>query len=196
MMASIPGYNKGASDVAPSPISDEEFKQLKQTVLLTDEDERFLQMAGEVLDDQIEHVLDVWYNFVASHPHLVHYFSGADGQPNADYLARVRARFGQWIRDTCSARYDREWLNYQQEIALRHTPVKKNRTDRVSSVAKHVPLRYIVAFVVPITVTIRPFLAKKGHSSQDVEGMYNAWFKSVTLQVSLWSEPFTKVGLF
>ena len=40
-------------------------------MLCGDEDERYLRMAGEVLGDQVESVLDVWYGFVASHPHLV-----------------------------------------------------------------------------------------------------------------------------
>jgi hypothetical protein len=37
----------------------EDLDLLKQTVLFTGEDERYLRMAGEVLEDQIEDVLDV-----------------------------------------------------------------------------------------------------------------------------------------
>ena len=194
-MSVIPGYTKGTGAVARSPISDEEFEQLKQTVLWGDEDDRHLRAAGEVLEDQIEDVLDVWYGFVASHPHLARSFGGADGRLHPGYLAAVRGRFGQWIRDTCSARYDRGWLDYQEEIALRHTPAKKNRTDGVPSADTHVPFRYLVAFIVPISATIRPFLANKGHGGDDLEKMYSAWFKSVTLQVALWSRPYTKEGL-
>jgi hypothetical protein len=153
-------------------------------------------MAGEVLGDQVEDVLDVWYGFVASHPHLVYYFSDPGGKPNADYLTAVRARFGQWIRDTCAAGYDRAWLDYQQEIALRHTRAKKNQTDGVRSAADHIALRYIIAFIYPITATIRPFLAKKGHSDDEVEKMHQAWFKAVVLHVTLWSLPYVKQGDF
>jgi len=39
---------------------------LKQTVLFMDEDERYLRLAGEVLKDQIDAVLDLWYGFVAA----------------------------------------------------------------------------------------------------------------------------------
>jgi hypothetical protein len=60
-------------------------------------------------------------------------------------------------------------LDYQQEIALRHTRAKKNRTDNVDAVADHVPLRYLIAFIYPITATIKPFLAKKGHAEEEVE---------------------------
>lgn len=193
---SIPGYTLGTPAVTPSPLSDADFALLKQTVLLGDDDLRQLQLAGEILSDQIEDVLDVWYGFVGGHGHLVHYFSGADGSPNMDYLAGVRARFGQWIRDTCAARYDRAWLDYQHEIGMRHTAAKKNKTDGVSSAASVIHLRYLIAFIVPITATIKPFLAKKGHSAEQVDAMHAAWFKSVTLQVTLWSQPYVAASSF
>jgi len=192
----IPGYTLGTSNVARSPLSDEDFALLKQTVLLGEDDVRSLRLAGEVLDDQIEAVLDVWYGFVGSHPHLVYYFSGADGKPNMDYLGGVRRRFGQWIRDTCAANYDRAWLDYQYEIGLRHTSAKKGKTDGVASAAQSINLRYLIAFIVPITATIKPFLAKKGHSAAEVEAMYTAWFKSITLQITLWSEPYVAPSTF
>jgi len=192
----IPGYTYGTSVAAKSPLSEQDFDLLKQSVLFTDEDVRYLRLAGEALQDQIEEVLDVWYGFVAAHPHLVHYFSGADGKPNPEYLAAVRKRFGQWIRDTCAANYDRAWLGYQQEIGLRHTRAKKNQTDNVRSAAHHIHLRYLIAFIYPITATIRPFLAKKGHSAEEIEKMHQAWFKSVVLQVALWNVPYAKEGAF
>ena len=191
----IAGYNYGALDVARSPISVEELDLLKQTVLFTEEDEQYLRMAGEVLHDQIDDVLDLWYGFVGAHPHLVYYFQAPDGQPIGAYLERVRARFGQWILDTCNRPYDRDWLDYQMEIALRHHRVKKNRTDNVQSVPI-IPLRYIGAFIYPITATIKDFLAKKGHSVEAVEKMHQAWFKSVVLQVVLWSYPYVREGDF
>jgi hypothetical protein len=190
---SIPGYTYGTPSVAWSPLSTEDFQRLKQTVLFTEEDEKYLRMAGEVLADQINDVLDLWYGFVGSHPHLIYYFSGADGQPITEYLAAVRKRFGQWILDTCNRPYDQDWLNYQHEIGLRHHRTKKNQTDRVQSIP-HIPFRYLVAFIYPITATIKPFLAKKGHSPEDVERMHQAWFKSIVLQVALWCYPYIKDG--
>lgn len=192
----ISGYSYGQPDVARSPISDLEFAQLKQAVLFTDGDTRALRTAGEVLGDQIEDVLDVWYGFVGGHPHLAHYFGDEHGTPNPAYMGAVRQRFGQWIRDTCSATYDRKWLDYQQEIAARHTPAGKNKTDGVRSSSSLVPLRYIIAFIYPITATVHPFLAARGHSTEDVERMHQAWTKSVTMQIALWSEPFAKPGQF
>jgi Protoglobin len=185
----IAGYMYGMPEVAQSPVSTDELDLLKRSVLFGAEDERYLRMAGEVLRDQVEDVLDVWYGFVASHDHLVHYFAGSSGQPDAEYLARVRARFGQWIRDLCGRPWDQEWLDYQEEIALRHTRGKKNQTDGAQA-PDYVPLRYLVAFVYPITATVREFLAKRGHGPEEVEKMHQAWFKAVTLSVALWSRPF------
>jgi Protoglobin len=185
----IAGYSYGVPEVGRSPVTLEDLALLKQSVLFGAEDERYLRMAGDVLRDQVDDVLDVWYGFVASHDHLVQYFSGSDGQPDAEYLTRVRARFGQWVRDLCERPWDQTWLDYQEEIGLRHTRAKKNQTDGAHA-TDYVPLRYLVAFVYPITATVREFLAKRGDSAEDVENMHQAWFKAVTLTVALWSRPY------
>ncbi|RKS79809.1 protoglobin [Actinomadura pelletieri DSM 43383] len=182
------GYTYGSTP--PSPVSLEELAKLEASVLFTAEDREALRMAGDVLESQVEDVLDVWYGFVAAHPHLAAYFSTPDGTLLEDYLTRVRGRFGQWILDTCRRPHDQEWLSYAHEISLRHTYEKKNQTDDAPSVP-HIPLRYMVAFIYPITATMRPFLAKKGHGEADVERMHQAWFKSVTLQVILWLRPYS-----
>lgn len=188
--SSAPGYALGSPALEPSPMTDAEFALLKQTVLLGDDDIKHLRLAGDVLRDQVDSVLDVWYGFVGSQPHLVAYFSGADGNPSAKYLAAVRRRFGQWIHDTCAANYDRRWLDYQYEIGLRHTRLKKNRTDDVRSTSDAIHLRYVIAFVVPLTLTIRPFLEGKGHGPEVVERMQQAWFKALTLTAALWAQPY------
>ena len=191
---SIPGYTYG--QVPASPVSTQDLELLKKTLLWTEEDDRYLALAGEVLKDQVEEILDLWYGYVGSHPHLVYYFTDpATGQPIADYLARVRTRFGQWILDLCNRPKDATWLAYQHEIGLRHHSTKKNQTDNVKSVSI-VPFRYMVAFIYPITATIRPFLAKKGHSAEEVDKMHQAWFKAVVLTVLLWCYPYVKDGQF
>jgi hypothetical protein len=70
--------------------------------------------------------------------------------------------------------------------------VKKNKTDDVDSVDS-IPLRHVVAFtgVINDAKIIKPFLASKGHSAEEVDQMYQAWCKSVLLQVALWTEPYT-----
>lgn len=194
-MNHIPGYTYGTTAVSPSPVSLAEFDKLKATVLFNDDDAHYLQMAGEVLADQVEDILDLWYGFVGSHPHLLYYFTDGAGSVLPDYLAAVRQRFGQWIRDLCQRPYDQTWLDYQHEIALRHASARKNQTDHVASVPL-IHYRYLVAFIYPITATIRPFLAAKGHSADEVEKMHQAWFKAVVLSVTLWSKPYIIEGEF
>lgn len=189
----VPGYDYGDAGLPRSAVTLDDLDRLKAAVLFGPADEAALAEAGRVLEDQVEDVLDTWYGFVGSHPHLLAYFSTPEGEPIPEYLTRVRSRFGRWILDTCSRPYDQAWLDYQQEIALRHTPVRKNRTDHAPSVPE-VPLRYLVAFIYPITATLRPFLAAKGHDSERVEEMHQAWFKSVTLQIALWSQPYAGAG--
>lgn len=188
-MAVLAGYSYGAADVARSPVTDADLEELRASVLFGPDDERALRRAGDVLEDQVEDVLDVWYGFVASTPHLVAHFSTPAGEAIGSYLERVRGRFGAWILDTCRRTYDRDWLDQQEEIALRHTAAKKNRTDEADSTPL-IPLRHMIAFVYPITATMRPFLATKGDPPEQVEAMHQAWFKAVTLQVALWSRPY------
>jgi hypothetical protein len=186
----IPGYTYGS--VPPSPVTRADLDLLLDTLLWTDDDKAALRLAGEVLADQIDDVLDLWYGYVGSKPHLVASFAGRDGQPDANYLAAVRARFGQWIRDLTTREFDETWLAYQEEIGRRHHESAKGRTDGVESPATYVPLRYMVAFIWPITATIRDFLAKKGHSPADVDRMHQAWFKAVTLSTALWVRPYNE----
>jgi hypothetical protein len=168
----------------------EHLELLKKSTLFTDEDVAALRRSGEILADQVEDVLDVWYGFVGSNPHLVSTFARkSDGQPDPDYLAAVRVRFGDWIRNTAQANYDEEWIAYQLEIGRRHHRSGKNRTDGVDA-ADHVPLSHIIALVYPITATLRPFLEKGGDPPEEVDKMQDAWRKSVLMQVALWSHAY------
>jgi hypothetical protein len=185
----IPGYTYGSAEAARSPVSVADLELLKKTVDFTDEDQRYLRMAGEVLADQTEEVVKKWRSVIAGNPHLAQYSLTPEGKPDAHYSADSGLRFRQWILDTCFRRYDQDWLNYQQEIALRHTSVKKNQTDQVESAA-YIPLRYVIAFTAIINDAVKPFLKSKGHLPEEVEKMHRAWCKSVQLQIALWSEPY------
>ncbi|MCC6137259.1 MAG: protogloblin ApPgb [Bdellovibrionaceae bacterium] len=194
--AKIPGYDLHSKKLVTSPVSLKDLESLKKSLLFGEEDIKALRMSKAILADQTEAILDVWYGFVASTPELVYFFkNNKTGQPDADYLAAVRKRFAQWILDTADANYDQTWLNYQHEIGLRHAPAKKNKTDKANSV-KLVNFRYIPALTIPITTTLKPFLAKKGAMPEDVEKMHQAWVKSVLLQSILWSQPYIKSGQF
>lgn len=52
----IAGYTYGTEAVAKSPLSLDDLELLKKSVLFTQEDEKYLKMAGEVLAGQIEDV--------------------------------------------------------------------------------------------------------------------------------------------
>ena len=192
----IPGYSCGTHAVGRSPVTLTDFERMKQSVLFDDNDVKYLRLSHDVVKDQVEAILDVWYGFVGATPHLLASFTArSDGKPLGDYLGAVRKRFGQWILDTSRAEYDQAWIDYQHEIGLRHHRLKKNRTDDAASTAI-VPFRDLFPMIFPVTFTLRPFLAKQGHSAEDVEKMYAAWLKSCLLQVSLWSYPYIKDGDF
>jgi pimeloyl-ACP methyl ester carboxylesterase len=186
---SIVGYSYGEKSVERSPVSLKELERLEKTMTLTEEDKHYLRLAGEVLADQIDAILDLWRGVINAEPFLSYYSEKPDGQPDEHYRQAVRKRFGQWILDTCRRPYDQAWLDYQHEIALRHTRAKKNQTDGASAPAQ-IPLRYVLAFSAVTNTTIRPFLAKKGHSPEEVERMHQSWIKAVTLQITLWSRAY------
>lgn len=193
---SAPGYTHGQPSVAVAPYTLADLKALQASLLFTDDDVAALRQSKAILADQTDAILDVWYGFVAGSPELVRFFSDArTGQPDGAYLAAVRKRFALWILDTADARYDQAWLNWQHEIGLRHNRLKKNQIDGVTSVPQ-VNFRYIPALTIPVTTTLKPFLARKGVSPADVEKMHAAWVKAVLLQSILWSQPYIKDGEF
>src|SRR3990167_9569506 len=120
---SIPGYTYGTNAMMRSPVTLADFELMKKSVLFGDEDVKYLRLSRDIVKDQVEAILDVWYGFVGSNPHLLASFtSKSDGKPLGDYLGAVRKRFGQWILDTAQAEYDQKWLDYQQQIGLRPPP--------------------------------------------------------------------------
>ena len=194
--SAVPGYAYGQRTLAPAPSTLADLKSLQAALLFTEDDVKALRQSKAILADQTDAILDVWYGFVAGTPELVHFFSNAKtGQPDGAYLEAVRKRFALWILDTADARMDQAWLDWQHEIGLRHNRAKKNQTDRADSVAQ-VNFRYLPALTIPITTTLKPFLARKGASAADVEKMHAAWVKSVLLQSILWSQPYIKDGQF
>ena len=51
---SIAGYTFGTRAVEPSPVTAEDVELLKAALLWSDEDDRYLRMAGAVLADQVQ----------------------------------------------------------------------------------------------------------------------------------------------
>jgi len=190
----IPGYAYGSETIPPSHISIGELDELKVTVGWTDDDSIFLRLAGEVLEDQTEEIVGHWRSgIIASIPNLARHSQTPEGHDIPEYAANSGKRFEQWIMDTCLRPYDQEWLDYQMEIARRHTSAMKNKIDGVRS-TPFVPLRDIVAFIAVINDTIRTYLASKGHSAGDVDKMHRAWSKSLQLQTALWSKVYVDMS--
>lgn len=176
-----------------TPMTD--LERMKRTALFGPDDEAALRRAGEILAPRIEDILDVWYGFVASQPHLVASFSRPGGPPDAGYLAAVRVRFAQWIRDTTAARYDQAWLDHQAEIGRRHHRVKKNRTDGVDA-AEHIRFVDMIPLVYPIFATLKPFLEKGESDPAAVDAMHQAWLKALLLTITLWTQPYVRAEDF
>ena len=62
----IPAYTYGTAEAARSQISLKELEELKQSVGLTSDDEKYLKLAGEVLADQTKELVDTCQFFVSS----------------------------------------------------------------------------------------------------------------------------------
>jgi hypothetical protein len=168
---------------------------MEQTVGWTAQDADALKQAGEVLQDQAEALVDSWRAQIGAQPHLAKWFFDPGGKPDEAYKAAVKKRFVQWVIDTCTRPRDQAWLDYQEEIGLRHTPAGKNKTEDAHTPSV-VPLRYLLAFIPPVVLGVREFLAQKGHDAGQVQRMQDAWTKSVLLELAFWSRPYTREGLW
>jgi hypothetical protein len=192
----IPGYNPGTPEIPRSPITIEEWNQLKLSAFFSDEDVVYLRLSYDVLKDQVDDLLKVWRGIIFLNPHLRAYDENPQtGEVDQAYAKAVGKRFGQWVLDTAKADYDQTWLDYQYEIGLRHHRSKKNQTDS-GHTTDHIRGRDLIAFSSAIVAPMRPFLEKRGHSSETVNRMLDAWWKSMILQVTLWMQPYIREGDF
>jgi hypothetical protein len=194
-MPDIAGYDYGTSRAAHSPVTPEDLRALEASLGWTAADAEALRAAGAVLCPQAEAMVDSWRAEIGRQPHLVQSFFGPDGKPDDHYRAAVKRRFVQWVVDTCTRPRDQAWLDYQEEIGLRHTPAKKNRTDETHT-PNVVPLRYLLTFVGPVAASARRFLDGHGLSAAEIDAMCQAWSKAVLLHAVLWSRAYVREGLW
>lgn len=188
----IPGYRMGDPELPGPELDEAAIANLRAALLLGDDDLAALRDAAAIVEPRIEELLDVWYGFVGSHSFLLDAFVTAAG-PDGDYLARVRARFGQWVRDTLAGDFGPAWAAYQEEVGRRHA-AGKNATDAVVGAPDVVPFRHVVALVYPIYATVRPFLAAGARDATHLEAMHQAWLKAVLLNVAVWSRAYVRDG--
>ena len=189
-----PGYDFGTRQSAESPLTDEDLRNLEQTMGWTDDDRNILLKHSALFQQQAEPMVDSWRSVIGAQPHLAHWFLGPDGKPDDDYKARVKRRFVQWVVDVATRPHDRAWLNYQEEIGLRHTPAKKNLTDGKQT-PPLVPLRYLLGFI-PVVLPIRRFFSASISNNEELTRLEAAWTRAVLLHITLWSRPYATEGLW
>ena len=191
MTAPIHGYDYGK--VARSPVTLEELREIETTLGWSEEDARVLQRHEKLFHKNAEAMVDTWRAVIGSQPHLAKWFFAPDGKPDEAYKAAVKKRFMQWVVDVVTRPHDQAWLDYQEEIGLRHTPAKKNKTDAAET-PNVVPLRYLLAFVPIVTTSTREFFANVPDGER--QKLEDAWAKAVQLHVTLWSRPYVREELW
>jgi len=191
---SIPGYDYGTPGSAISPVSESDLSQLEQTAGWTAADAAVLARHADLFRAKAESMVDSWRVVIGSQSHLSRWFLKPDGAPNDEYKASVKRCFVQWVIDVALQPHDRDWLNYQHEIGLRHTPAKKNRTDGVQS-PPLVPFRYLLGFI-PVVLPIRGFFTDAIQDDAELKRLENAWTKAVLLHVTLWSRAYVADDLW
>jgi len=188
----IPGYDYGTQRSALSPVSESDLSQLEQTAGWTAADAVVLARHALLFRAKAESMVDSWRAVIGSQSRLSHWFVKPDGAPDDDYKARIRRRFVQWVVDVALRPHDRDWLNYQYEIGLRHTPVKKNRTDGTQTPTL-VPFRYLLGFI-PVILPIRGFFTDAIQDEAELKRLEDA--KAVLLHVTLWSRAYMEEELW
>jgi hypothetical protein len=95
----VPGYDHGTDKVAKSPITLEEWEELKKSALFSEEDIVYLRLSEEVLADQVDDLLKTWRGVIFDHPHLRAYNEDPEThEVDSDYAKAVGKRFvsGYW----------------------------------------------------------------------------------------------------
>jgi Protoglobin len=184
----IPGYDYGTPKCAISPVSEADLAQLEQAAGWSAADAGVLARHADLIRAQAEAMVDSWRSVIGSQSHLSHWFLKPDGAPDDEYKARVKRRFVQWVIDVALRTHDRDWLNYQHEIGLRHTPAKKNMADGAHT-PPVVPFRYLLGFI-PVVLPIRRFFAGAIQDEAELKSLEGAWIRAVLLHVTLWSRAY------
>ena len=140
-------------------------------------------------------MVDGWRSKIGAQTDLAKWFFGPEGKPDDAYKAKVKPRFVRWVIDLCERPFDQDWLDYQNEIGLRHTPARKNVTDHAATPSV-VPLRYLIAFAAEVIVSARDVLARASVPPDEVDRLHAAWTKAVLLSVALWSRAYSQKDLW
>ncbi|WP_158787751.1 protoglobin domain-containing protein [Granulicella sp. L46] len=192
--SSIPGYDYGTPGSAVSSVTERDLSELEQAAGWTARDAEVLARHADVFRANAESMVDAWRSVIGSQPHLSRWFVGPDGKPDDEYKMSIKRRFVQWVIDAAVRPHDQDWLNYQQEIGLRHTPAKKNKTDAADT-PPLVPFRYLLGFI-PVVLPIRGFFKDAIQDEAELNKLQEAWTKAVLLHVTLWSRAYVAEDLW
>jgi len=168
-----------------SPVSTSDLAYLEQAAGWTLDDARLLAAHANLFRAKAESTVDSWRAVIGSQRHLAHRFVRPDDTLDEQYKASVKRRCVQWIVDVAVRSHDQAWLDYQQEIGLRHTPAKKNKMDGADTPLV-VPFRYLLGFV-PVVLPIRQFLKDDIKDPEELQKLEDAWRKAVLVHVTLWA---------
>ncbi len=159
-----------------------ELEQLMQIVLFTEADSRALRRIGAILVEQTDDYLEVLLGLLAASPGLQASLMGPSGRLPAEALIALRAGFRRWVLDTCYHPYDRDWMRRLYALAGQGEPVALPG------------FRCVNTFVLPLIVTLRPFLGNGGFSSNEQDSLERAWTKSLILQATLLARGYVRDG--
>src|SRR5438477_10282748 len=103
------GYDYGA--VTKSPVSWDDFEDLKRILGFNDREQQLLLRAGEMIGPRLEELLGHWLEQLGPGGHAT--FSGPDAER---YSSTAGARFGRVTRHGCTRPFDPAWLVGQAEV--------------------------------------------------------------------------------
>ncbi|MCW3462660.1 protoglobin domain-containing protein [Chitinophaga nivalis] len=183
---SNPGPKTVLPDTSSAVIDALTLVKLKRMLLFTQEDEQYLVMAGNILADHTDDILHKWYEQILHNNYLAHYFT-RNGEPDLEYLQRLRPRFQEWLHSLCTRTENQQWWQFEERIAAQLQ--LKNVPDNMEPLPL-VYLRYLSTFIYPVAEAGRFFLQHhSGYAPHETERMHQAWFKAVSFSVLLWIYP-------
>jgi len=190
----IKGYIYGKPEVPKAKITIQEFQLMLDSVLWTKEDEENRKILGEIIKENMNDILNAIVNYFGSKEYLLYYFKDKTGTTTvSEYVNNTVDRLAQWLLDLCFRPLDENFINYNYLIGLRHTEIEKGKADNVGTIP-HIPLRYMVTCVFPITAVLKSFIEKKVDDPVIVDKLYHTWFKLQVITTALFLIPYTKEG--
>ncbi|PSL49565.1 protoglobin [Chitinophaga niastensis] len=179
-------HNAARPDPPKASLDAQTLVRLKRMLLFTNEDEQYLTMAGAILMDHTDDILNNWYDYMLKNNYLAYYFT-KKGEPDTGYLQTLRPHFRKWIHGLCTRQEGTTWWQFEERIAAQ-LQLKNTPGDNLEPLPM-IFLRYLSTFIYPVAEAGRSYLSRHDHPAAEVERMHQAWFKAVSFSVLLWVYP-------